>query len=287
MMMQNLSPAAIPLDLTLDVPSLASLTGERRAGAGTTPCPIRFPDDESRAQSEELCEIYRNGSWHRLRLHDYADIYAVPGLYEHLFAHTLRCTSPQRVARLLATVLGEWSLPATDLSVLEVGAGNGMVGEQLRLLGVRRLVGVDIIPEAAHAARRDRPALYDDYLVADLCALSESDTRRLVKCAPNCLVTVSALGFGDIPPRAFATAFNAIASPGWLAFNIKDAFLTGRDDSGFSRLIRAMGDREIVQMQAYQRYSHRLATDGRPLPYVAMVTRKLRHIPESLIAEVE
>jgi hypothetical protein len=48
-----------------------------------------------------------------------------------------------------------------------------------------------------------------------------------------------------------------------------------------------MTDREVVQVQAYQRYSHRLATDGTPLPYVAMVARKLRDIPEAMVAEAE
>ena len=38
-------------------------------------------------------------------------------------------------------------------------------------------------------------------------------------------MTVAALGYGDIPPQAFAEAFNLISDHGWVAFNIKDRFL--------------------------------------------------------------
>lgn len=251
--------------------------------AGPATYPIRFPKpDRAFEQDTEWCEVYVGTDWKRLRLHDYAGIYSTPGLYEQLFSTMLRCTSPQRVTSLLATTLHDWSEPTTGLSVLDVGAGNGMVGEQLRLLGIRALVGVDIIPEAAKAARRDRPKLYDDYLVTDLSELSAAYADRIRSFHPNCVTSVSALGFGDIPPRAFGAALNLISTPGWLAFNIKETFLGGKDETGFSRLIRALSDGEFIQIQAYRRYSHRLSVDGQRLNYVAMVARKLRPMPEEL-----
>ncbi len=238
-------------------------------------------------QDEEWFEVLCGGKWSRLRLHDYSDIYSIPGLYEQLFEDLLRCNSPRRVVGLLGDVLAESRDSATDLSVIDLGAGNGMIGEELRRLGVRGLVGVDIIPEAADAARRDRPGVYDDYVVADLCDLSDADANRLRKQKPNCLSTVSALGFGDIPPAAFTAAFNLIATPGWLSFNIKESFLNSTDSSGFSRLIHLLADRGIIQMQAYRRYSHRLSVTGERLHYVAMAARKLQDIPLSILAEVE
>jgi predicted TPR repeat methyltransferase len=251
------------------------------------PCPIRFPSlQESCDQDQEWCEVYMDAGWRRLRLHDYADIYQVPGLYEHLFVDLLRCCSPRQVVRLLGEVLRDWPQSATDLSVIDLGAGNGMVGAELRALGVRALVGTDILPEAAEAASRDRPELYDDYVVADLCDPQPSQVRRLRQHDPNCLTTVAALGFGDIPPQAFANAFNLISTPGWLAFNIKERFLDGHDDSGFSRLMRYMTESGIVQIQAYRRYSHRLSIAGRRLHYVAMVARKLRPLPRVLPHEL-
>jgi hypothetical protein len=269
-------------EVGLEAPYAVRFPNAKRGGKGpVTPGEIDFEQDE------EWCEVLSEGRWQRLRLHDYADIYRAPGLYEHLFAGLLRCSSPQRVVGLLAEVLRDWQELPTDLSVIDLGAGNGMVGEQLRRLGVRGLVSTDIIPEAAEAARRDRPGVYDDYVVADLCDLPEAGAERLMRRRPNCLSTVSALGFGDIPTKAFATAFNLIATPGWLAFNIKESFLNASDASGFARLIHLLAEREIIQVQAYRRYSHRLSVSGRRLNYVAMTARKLREIPDSLLGEVE
>ena len=40
-----------------------------------------------------------------------------------------------------------------------------MVGEELEELGASTIVGIDLLPEAAAAAVRDRPGVYDDYCV--------------------------------------------------------------------------------------------------------------------------
>jgi hypothetical protein len=250
---------------------------------GQAPFAIRFqPEGESRLQGDGWCEVYVENTWHRLRLHDYDEIYSIAGLYEHLFGDILQCTSPQRVVNMLVETIREANASPTRLNVLDVGAGNGMLGEQLRLHGVRSLVGLDIIPEAAEAAQRDRPWVYDQYLVADLCQLSPSHHKRLSEAQFNCLCTASAMGFGDIPPKAFATAFNLIETGGWLAFNIKEQFLEGCDDSGFCRLIRMMAERKLIRFEAYRRYNHRLSIEGTPLMYVAMTARKLRHVPQEL-----
>ena len=117
-----------------------------------------------------------------------------------------------------------------DLRVLGLGAGNGMVGDELQSLGVDTIVGVDIIPEARSATMRDRKAIYQEYLVTDMTDLPTDEAQRLVSKELNCLTTVATLGFGDIPPKAFSTALSLISTPGWLAFNIKEDFLqeTGR-----------------------------------------------------------
>ena len=52
--------------------------------------------------------------------------------------------------------------------MLDLGAGNGMVGEALREHGFEEITGVDITPEAGEAAERDRPGVYADYHVCDL-----------------------------------------------------------------------------------------------------------------------
>jgi hypothetical protein len=241
---------------------------------------FRFPDRHDLEQDQEWCELRQQRDWRRLRFHDYSDIYTIPGLYESLFCRTLRCSSPVRVTALLDEVLHEHSVDAQSLRVLDVGAGNGMVGEQLRNLGVDQIHGVDIIPEARDAARRDRPWVYDDYHVVDLCDLPEPIDKKLRGTRLNTLVTVAALGFGDIPPRAFIEALDLIDVPGWIAFNIKEDFVQERDASGFAELLRRLRRDDILQMHAYRRYRHRLAVDGEPLHYIAMVASKQRDLTD-------
>lgn len=245
---------------------------------------IRFPEvSDDLDQDEEWFEFELDGRPRKLRIHDYADLYGIPGLYEALVYDKLACKSPQRLAKLFAAVLTDARVDARDLRLLDLGAGNGIVAEELGKLGVRHMVGLDLLLEAELAAQRDRPGLYADYLVTDLSRASESDLARLEQHRLNCLVTVAALGFGDIPPEAFSTAFNSIMPNGWLGMTIKEDFLESDDESGFARFIKTMIDKQIIEIQAYQRYCHRLSIMGDRLFYVAVVARKMRDVPASLL----
>lgn len=232
-------------------------------------------------QDEEWCEVRTGGEVTRIRFHDYHEIYDIPGLYERVFHDLLRCASPRVMAGLIWQALSEQGAQASGLRVLDVGAGNGIVGEHIRALGASVVYGIDIIPEAADATARDRPGLYDRYLVADLTALTSQQRATLVGAELNTLTVVAALGFADIPPRAFAEAFNLIATPGWVAFNLKEEFFDGTDESGFSRLIRRMLDEQVIVPLARQRYQHRLSVRGEPLHYLGFAARKDGGIPEA------
>lgn len=254
---------------------------ERLSVMDTSIDAIQLPGqtEERLAQDEEWCLVTVEGNQKRIRFHDYAAIYDIPGLYERLFYDRLECISPFRVTRLLADVMGERGQSPEELRVLDLGAGNGMVGDELQSLGVKTSVGVDIIPEARAAAMRDREGIYQAYLVSDMTDLPKDDAQRLISKELNCLTTVATLGFGDIPTKAFATALSLIATPGWLAFNIKEDFLHERDDSGFARMVRELSRLGVIRIEAYRRYRHRLAIDGRPLYYVAMVASKQKEVP--------
>jgi predicted TPR repeat methyltransferase len=236
------------------------------------PFDIRFPDsNETADQDEEFCEVVLDGEVRRIRFHDYDEIFDVPGLYEQLFSDELRCTSPEVVVDLLAE-----SVPLEGLRVLDLGAGNGMVGERLAKLGVGELVGVDIIPEAATATDRDRPGVYDDYVVGDMTDLPRDDHRRLEDRNFTCLTSVAALGFGDVPPEAFTAAYELVQDEGFVAFCIKEDFL-GADESeasGFARLMRGLIEQGELEVIGEQRYDHRNSAVGDPLSYVALVARK-------------
>jgi SAM-dependent methyltransferase len=234
---------------------------------------VRLPRVNGAAptQDDEWCHVLIDGELRRIRFHDYGDIYHVPGLYELIFYEHLKCTSPRVVARLLRRELRRADVDPGSLRGLDVGAGNGMVGEELAKLGVGSQVGVDLLQDAADAAERDRPGLYTDYLVCDLTDLDPTERRRLESPAPNLLITVAALGFGDIPREAFMTAYNMIADGGWIAFNIKADFLADNDASGFAGLVRGMRADGVLEERARLTYDHRLSIDGRALKYVAIV----------------
>jgi len=247
---------------------------------------LRLPRTEKTIdQDQEWFEVEYDGHHRRMRMHDYASLYRVPGLYEAVVYDRLKCASPPRIVNLLMSVLADWPTDADDLRVLDFGAGNGIVATELRRAGVREIVGLDLISEAEMAARRDHPRAYRDYVVADLTELDEGERRRLRAERLNCLVVVAALGFGDIPPDAFATAMNLIRPEGWLGITIKETFLSPDDDSGFSRLLRAMINDRIIDVQAHQRYCHRMSLDGRKLFYYAIVARKLRDVPSALVED--
>lgn len=263
----------------LETPELpASVQSSAR---GSTGFRIRFcPAKTNLDQDEESFEFEHDGRRRRLRVHDYAEIYGVPGLYEALVYDTLQCNSPERLADLLERVLVDWPRDPSDLRVLDVGAGNGMMARELRRIGVDHIIGLDLLPEAAVAARRDRPGVYDNYIVGDLTALPDNAQRTLETAEFNCLVTVAALGFGDIPPEAFAAAFNLIAPGGWIAMTIKEDFLDPRGDgSGFARLLQSLIDDGFIEVQAHHRYCHRLSIEGEQLFYVALVARKTADVP--------
>lgn len=225
-------------------------------------------------QDQEWCEIEVDGRSRRLRFHDYAEIYNIPNAYETLFYEELRCSSPGVVRSLLERALVNTGYDASSLRVIDVGAGNGLVGAEMRALGASVVVGADIIPEAAEAATRDRPEVYDDYLVVDLTNLSDAERERMRGHEFNCLTCVAALGFGDMPPEAFLEAVRYVSPSGWLAFCIKDRFLADEDESGFAKLVRRLMDDGTLEVLERERYVHRLDMRGRPLHYEAVVARR-------------
>ena len=237
---------------------------------------VRFPQRASHdiTQDAEWCELTINGQTSRIRFHDYAAIFQHPGLYEQLFTHELECQSPQTVVRLLKTQLSQLGDDAPR--VLDIGAGNGMVGEELRKIGVEYILGSDILPEAKVAAERDRPGVYDEYIVADLIALSDKDHMRFAAARLNCMAVVGALGFGDIPTEAFMSAFTCVADGGLIGFNIKEEFLGDGHGSGFADMVKGAVGKGVMEVLTQERYRHRLSVTGEPLVYVAFVAKKMK-----------
>jgi hypothetical protein len=235
-------------------------------------------------QDEEWCELEIGGDRRRIRLHDYATIYDIPGLYEQLFSELLECNSPEVVCDVLRQELDQADVDPAGLTALDFGAGSGMVGERLSSIGLGTIVGIDLLPEARAAALRDRPGIYDDYRTLDLDALRAAERAELEEHDFDCLVCVAALGFGDVPPTAFTQAFNLVASPGWLAFNLRERFLREEDAAGFGALIERMVAEGVIEERARMRYTHRMSVSGEPLDYIAIVATKHQDVPLSWVA---
>ncbi len=170
---------------------------------------IRFPsvDTNHLSQDEAYFTLTDSGGVEaEIRFHDYDAIYAHQGLYEQLFYDRLKCQSPEKVVGILRHAMAEEPWLFNELRVLDLGAGNGMVGAELQKFGVSRLVGVDISAPGVMAAGRDRPGVYDDFHAMDMSKMTGAQREYLAGWRFNCLVSVAALGFGDIPVRVFSEA---------------------------------------------------------------------------------
>lgn len=237
---------------------------------------VALPEPGSKfSQDDEWCVVAEpDGSWGEYRFHDYDRIFEIQGLYEKIFYDVLGCDSPRFMVGLLTEALDAAGAAAQDLRVLDLGAGNGIMAEELAAVGVPHAVGVDILSEARDAADRDRPGLYADYHVADLTALDAASRRALAEHRLNALTVVAALGFGDIPPAAFRTAYDLVDDGGWIVLTIKDAFLDDKDTSGFARMIGDSIRSGALEVVRRERFQHRLATDRSPLHYEGIIARK-------------
>lgn len=244
---------------------------------------VSFPAEATGtlSQDEVWFTLSEGGRDLRLRFHDYGEIYRRPGLYEQLFYERLRCNSPVKARDVLYKVLADNRQAVHGLRVMDLGAGNGMVGE---LLDAARVVGVDIAPEAKAACMRDRPHAYDAYYVTDLSRPDAGTAAAMARWRFDCLVCIAALGFADIPVAAFARAFNLVEDEGWIVFNLKETFLHESDRSGFSKLVKELMLSEVLEVHHLERYRHRLSIDGEPLYYFVLVGRKRGRIGPQWLA---
>ena len=246
---------------------------------------IQFPKSEliNLDQDETYFYLQGSGSKRKIRFHDYDEIYQIQGLYEQIFYDRLKCTSPSKVTSILESAVKQYQDNFTELRILDLGAGNGIMGEELKKHGVSRLIGVDIIPEAYDATIRDRPGIYDAYYVEDFTKLEDDKKEEIKSWQCDCMVTVAALGFGDIPAKAFIEAYNIIKSEGWVAFNIKETFFDISDQTGFSKMIRELIFSRYLDVYYIERYRHRLSIDGEPLYYFAISGRKNLDVPDEFL----
>ena len=208
----------------------------------------------------------------RVGFHDYSVIYAEPGLYERVFVQQLGMRSTFEVSRLFGEALRHLDLDPADQRVLDVGAGNGIGGEELRALGVVSIVATDIEPRAREAAERDRPGVYEGYVVADLA----SGTGRFAGLGLTAVVGMSAIGPGHVPPEALRQAIGLLGPGGLYGFAVMPALLPDSNDemgqaTGYpDYLAELLAQSEVLTRKTYV---HRRQADGSPHEAVALVGR--------------
>lgn len=244
----------------------------RLAGRGGVPIDytVTLENGPDADQTEEAFTVsYRDGASERLRIHDYGRIYAIAGLYEEVVQRQLRCASPAKIAEVLLRIAKREGREPRMLRVLDLGAGNGVVGEKLRERGVEVLVGTDSAADARRAANRDRPGLYSSYVVGDSSGVPQLGTivREL---GINCIVCAGALGFEHIEAGSFAELWDLLPPGAMFALTVhEDLVEPGSSDIG-DELALMGSEEDATELVVWERFRHRVSVAGEPIHYVAV-----------------
>jgi trans-aconitate methyltransferase len=239
-------------------------------GEAGTGLRIELDETPGRGQDEESFVLHRDdGSRERILLHDYARVYAVPGLYEEVVQHRLGCASPQVLAGTLADAVAAAGESTARLRVLDVGAGNGVVGEELHARGAQVVAGTDGVGAARDAARRDRPGLYEVYAIA---GVDDVPPEQLVADhGLNALTSAGALGIGHVEVSDVARWWGAFPPGSWFAVTVPPDVVdpTGQD------LLGALGAADpTTRVVRQETFPHRRRMSGAPITYRVVVARK-------------
>ncbi|MEU9875630.1 hypothetical protein [Streptomyces phaeochromogenes] len=207
-----------------------------------------------------------------VHLHEYTRIYAVPGLYEHVVQERLRCTSPQVAAAGFLRAAATLGLEPDSMTVLDVGAGTGLVGELVRHGGVGRVVGVDALAAARAASLRDRPGVYAGYVVGDF--LHADELREALRpYALGGLVSAGAFGGTHATPQALRNALAVLSSGAPVAFTIDERWMDASDPDGFGAAVEQLVADGRLDVLERTRFQHRVTTTGEPVFYQLVVGR--------------
>ena len=242
----------------------------------TTPFTVELDPTPGRRQGQEEFVLRSDGDESRIVLHDYAAVYAVPGLYEEVVQRQLRCASPATVAEALLEAAADAGVAPADVRAFDLGAGNGVVGEEMRDRGVTVVAGADGIPEARDAAHRDRPGLYRHYVVGE--RLDVDGIAAMVRDEGlTALVAAGAVGEGHVPVDSLGQLWDAFPPGSLLALTIKDGGPeTGDHDVADvdAMLSRTAGTAHPTRTVVRRRFRHRVSMAGAELYYLVLAAVK-------------
>ena len=169
------------------------------------------------------------------------------------------------------------------LNILDVAAGNGVVGEELRKQladkpGIRRLIGTDLLESARSAALRDRPDVYDDYVAADLTRPQESG----LPSSSDVVLICAALGpgDGDLPLEAVDGAIVLLREGGLLTFTVNAGNKSAGGPPRWQSFMASINENKgshwgSLEEVARQTFKHRKNVQGKWIEYMMLIYKKL------------
>ncbi len=220
--------------------------------------------------TERIAVYHEDGTIEEVALHDYARVYALPGVYEQIVQEDLGCRSPAHLAGMLAGALQALGRDPARTRVIDIAAGNGVSGEALRAAGMDVVLGTDLVPEARAAALRDRPGVYDEYLTLDLARLSAEQAEHVRSLDAGALTCVAPVGTraGTVPPEVIAAACRLLAGEPLVA-TLHDP--RHGDPDPLSEQFFATHVGAEATLLDHERYLHRFLITGAPYELEASV----------------
>ncbi|MEC4813192.1 MAG: methyltransferase domain-containing protein [Scytonema sp. PMC 1069.18] len=155
--------------------------------------------------SDRLSWVYENSEKHSIE----QKYNAWACVYDTELDQSYRC-SPVQSASTLAKVL-----PNKDATILDAGAGTGMVGEALGYLGYTKITGVDLSQEMLEVARKKHvyTALYQRNLEEPLSFASEQSF--------DAILAVGVFTFGHAHPRALKNLSSLLKTDGYFVLTVR------------------------------------------------------------------
>jgi len=205
-----------------------------------------------------------NGEERELTTWDYTAIYAYPHLYKMLYSDLLK----YGVFKALGNLLFEYA-PQTcnELRILDVACGSGLMGKFLKEkspLEVKTLVGVDILPDALVALKRDNPNIYDEtHLVKKV-----KDLHFSTKTTFNCLCICG--GANHIELAEFQQYLNLIENKAYIIFNL----LADKTHHKRTNILNWFSENENLIFCKSSIYKHRNLMNGKPVFHEAFLFQK-------------
>lgn len=203
-----------------------------------------------------------------IRYWDYDTLYSIPRLYEKITVGLLKSTTHVHTPKIFERIFREKG--SSSIKILDYAAGVGLVGEQLRQAfepSPSVLVGMDVSVNAKKATLRDRPKIYDNYLVGDLANPDLDTIRQLKKHNFNCIFCLSAVGTGDAGIDCFREFLNLLPQGGWIVFNVRDE--PAEDQPAIIDYLKLH-----TTFHHQQSYFHRHSLSGKDIFFQSIVVRK-------------